>query len=217
MKLSICKIVVLGVGLSIVALSCKNSTESGSTAVPVFSETPVNIAGPYNAANQTYGDIKFIAPVIQPFGYNLGDHLYPAIEYYTIPGAPVRAVTKGVVDTIITNSVIDGGDFQIRVISLPGSAYTVIYDHILNYKVQQKSLVYPGDTIGEAGYPTTTTRRTSLQVNYVDGTNTRAYCPLNFGDTSFVQQHRGLIAQYNALNFQPPYDSICISGPIIPQ
>jgi len=161
--------------------------------------------------------IKFIAPVIQPFGYNLGDHLYPAIEYYTIPGAPVRAVTKGVVDTIITNSVIDGGDFQIRVISLPGSAYTVIYDHILNYKVQQKSLVYPGDTIGEAGYPTTTTRRTSLQVNYVDGTNTRAYCPLNFGDTSFVQQHRGLIAQYNALNFQPPYDSICISGPIIPQ
>jgi|GEM_PF-3421631 len=217
MKLPLGKAVVICVGIGILALSCKNSTESESTAVPVFSVTPVNMTGPYNAGDQTYSDIKFVAPVIQPFGYNLGDRLYPAIEYFTVADAPVRAVTKGVVDTIITNSVVDGGDYQIRVISLPGSAYTVIYDHVLSSRVLPKSLVNPGDTIGLAGYPSTLAHRTSLQVNYVSGTTIRAYCPLDFGDTSFVQQHRRLISQYNALNFQPRYDTICISGPINPQ
>lgn len=214
MKTPVGLIIISGVIL-LTVISCKNSTESESTAVPVFTATPVNITGPYNATNQTYGDIKFVTPVIQPFGVNLGDSLSPAIVYYTVPNAPVRGVTKGVVDTIIYNQ--DNGDYTIRVTCLPGSAYTVFYGHVVDVQVLKSSVVNPWDTIGQAGTWNSTTRRTCLQINYVNGNNTRAYCPLNFGDTSFVQQHRRLLVQYNALDFQPSYDTLCISGPISPQ
>ena len=214
MKTPVGLIIISGMIL-LAVISCKNSTESESTAVPVFTVTPISITGPYNETNQTYGDVKFVAPVIQPFGVNHGDSLSPTIEYYTVPNAPVRGVTKGVVDTIIYNQ--DNGDYTIRVICLPGSAYTVFYGHLVNVQVLKSSLVNPGDTIGQAGTWNSIMRRTYLQVNYVNGSNTRAYCPLNFGDTSFVQQHRRLLMQYNALGFQPSYDTLCISGPITPQ
>lgn len=200
----------------ILSASCSDEDNPATAVSPIFSVTPVDISGPYLAADSTYGDIKFVLPVIVPFGSSLsGDRLSPAIEYYTVPGAEVRAITAGVVTAILANPV-EEGDYEIQITSLPGSDYLVIYDHVLNVQVQESLPVDPGEILGEAGTWNETMRRTSLQVNIGQNADERSYCPLNYGDSVFVEQHRRLLQEYNSRILIPKYDSLCLSGPVGP-
>lgn len=195
---------------------CEDEQDPITAELPVFSVTPVDMTGPFDPTDSTFGDIKFIDPVLRPFGAVLNLHrLSPAIEYYTDTGAAVRAVCEGVVAAILGNP-ISQGDYEVHVTALPGSDYTIIYDHVLRVNVLKSELVYPGDTIGWAGTWTDKMRRTELQVNVGEGSDTRSYCPLNFGDSSFVALHRGLLQEYNNHGFTPSYDTLCISGPVQP-
>lgn len=197
-------------------MSCGEKNDPVTAVPPVFSATPVDIA--FDSADSSYGDIKFESPVLTPFGATVqGDTAYfsPYFEYYTVPDAPVLAVTHGVVDTIIDNP-FEEGDFEIRVVSLPGADYTVVYDHVVSLMVLDASLVYPGDTIGRAGTWNETTRRTQLMVTTGEGTDQRAYCPLNYGDSSFVARHQALLAEYNRRGFTPHYDTLCLRGSVRP-
>jgi hypothetical protein len=208
--------VLIGAFAALMMLSCINDKSVITSPPPVLSVTPFDLAGPYDAMNGVYGDIKFSPPVIVPFGTSLGGTLLsPAIQYYTVPNAPVRAVTAGIVDSIVAYT--DGsGDYQVRVVCTPGTDYEVIYDHVLDVAVLQASAVAAGDTIGRAGTWNGQMRRTALQVNAGQGNNTRAYCPLNYGDTSFVNQHRRLLDAYNSIVITPHLDTLCISGPVLP-
>jgi hypothetical protein len=197
-------------------ISCGEEDDPITAVPPVFSATPVDIA--YDPSDSSFGDIMFESPVLTPFGDTIqGDSLHYAayIEYYTVPDAPVRAVTRGVVDTIIENPP-EQGDYEVRVVSLPGANYTVVYDHVVNLLVLQSSPVNPGDTIGRAGTWDERMRRTQLTVTVGEGTDRRAYCPLNFGDSSFNEQHQSLLAEYNLRGFTPPYDSLCLLGSVRP-
>ncbi len=183
---------------------------------PIFSATPVDLSGPYNPADSTFGDIKMVEPVVIPFGAPLDQYrLSPAIEYYTRPEAPVLAVTRGLVE-IISSNLPEWNDYEIRVTSLPGSDYQVIYDHVIDLFVLENAVVEPGDTLGRAGSWTDKVSRTELQINYGEGSNERAYCPLAFGDSAFVAAHQKLIDEYNRLDFAPRYDSICVAGTVVP-
>jgi hypothetical protein len=184
---------------------------------PVLSETPVDISGPYDPSDSTYGDIKFISPVILPFGVALDAHrLSPAIEYFTVPGATVRAVTHGVIESIRENPV-EQGDYEIHITSLPGSDFLVVYDHVLSVAVIEGALVDPGDSLGVAGTWTDNMRRTELQINVTDDAgNNKSYCPLNYGDSSFVEQHIKLLREYNNRGFSPHYDTLCLTDMVIP-
>jgi hypothetical protein len=196
-------------------LSCKDKTSPEASVPPVFSVTPVAIA--FNPADSSFGDIMFDSgsPVITPFGALIPpDNVFrsTSMEYFTIPGAAVRAVTHGVVDTIIENP--DQADYEVRVASLPGAEYTVVYNHVVNLGILQASLVDPGDTIGEAGTWNQTTRRTQLMVTVGYGTDRRAYCPIRYGDSSFIARHQQLLAEYNRRNISPHYDSLCLQSVI---
>jgi len=197
-------------------ISCGGEDDPITAVPPVFSVTPVDIE--CDPAHSSCGDIMFVSPVLTPFGAVIqGDSAYFSsyFEYYTIPDAPVRAVTHGVVDTIIENP-LEQGDYEIRVVSLPGADYTVVYDHVVNLLVLQASLVDPGDTIGRAGTWNETMRRTQLLVTVGEGTDRRAYCPLNFGNSSFVEHHRALLSEYNRRGFTPRYDTLCLRGSVRP-
>lgn len=200
---------------SLSLLTCKDKENPETTVPPVFSVTPVDIA--YNPDDSSFGDIMFDSesPVLTPFGALIppGNVVQStAIEYFTIPGAIVRAVTHGVVDTIIENP--DQADYEVRIASLPGAQYTVVYNHVLDLWALQGSLVDPGDTIGQAGTWNETTRRTQLQVTIGNGPDRRAYCPLYYGDSSFIALHQQLLAEYNRRGIPPHYDSLCIQGVI---
>lgn len=196
-------------------VSCKDKESPEAAVPPVFSVTPVDIA--YNPDDSTFGDIMFDSgsPVLTPFGALIppGNVVQSAaIEYFTIPGARVRAVTHGVVDTIIENP--DQADYEVRVASLPGAQYTVVYNHVFDPWVLQGSLVDAGDTIGQAGTWNETTRRTQLLVTVGYGADRRAYCPLYYGDSSFIALHQQLLAEYNRRGIQPHYDSLCVQSVI---
>jgi len=205
--------------MGLVGQSCHDEKDPSNSIPPVFSVTPVDLSGAYDPSDSTLGDIKFIKPVIVPFGALLDQYrLSPAIEYYTRPEAPVRAVTAGLIEAVTANPP-EQGDYEIRITCLPGSDYTVIYDHLLDVIVQAGIRVAPGDTLGTAGTWLDKLRRTELQVNLGDGNNTRSYCPLNYGDSSFVEGHRRLFQEYIArivLLDLPAYDTLCLSGPVIP-
>jgi hypothetical protein len=199
--------------LSLSLFSCKDENSPESAVPPVFSVTPVDIA--YDPADSSFGDIMFGSgsPVLTPFGALIPPAnvvVSAAFEYFTIPGAIVRAVTHGVVDTIIENP--DQSDYEVRVASLPGAQFTVVYNHVYDLYVLQGSLVDPGDTIGQAGTWNETTRRTQLLVTLGYGADRRAYCPLNYGDSSFIALHRQLLAEYNRRGISPHYDSLCLQS-----
>lgn len=198
-------------------ISCSDEDDPRTAVPPVFSVTPVDIA--YDPGDSSFGDIMFVSPVLTPFGAVIqGDTTYfsPWFEYFTVPDAPVRAVTGGVVDTIIENPLEEGADFEVRVVSIPGADYTVVYDHLFSLRVLPGSAVDPGDTIGEAGTWNDTMRRTQLMITAGEGTDRRAYCPLNYGDSSFTEQHRALLSEYNRLGFSPRYDTLCLQGVVRP-
>lgn len=202
------------VSMIIIIVSCSGDEDNPITAqLPVFSATPVDIA--YDISDSTFGDMIFVTPVLTPFGASLGNERYSfGMEYFTVLNAPVRAVTEGIVDTIIENPIV--GDYEVRVVSIPGSDYLVIYDHVLNATVTPASLLMPGDTLGKAGTWNDSTSRTLLSIRTGEGTNERYYCPMSFGDSGFIEQHNALLREYNRLGFQPAYDSLCLRGVMTP-
>jgi hypothetical protein len=199
----------------IIILAC--SDDDPTTAVPpIFSVTPVDMSGTYTPADSSLGDIRFVAPVIIPFGVMVDqENRSYGLQYITRPGAPVRAVTAGVIDSIITNPP-PAGDYTVVVICTPGSDYTVYQDHILNLQVLAHTAVKPGDTLGEAGTWSDAYRRTAVRVAIGEGSGMRFHCPLDYGNVSFRDLHEALLSEYNRLGFSPAYDTLCTIGPVQP-
>lgn len=207
-------LIVLGISFP----SCSEEEDPITSTPPVFENTPVAIAGQYNEAMKTLGDISFseLSPVFRPFGTSVENNmLLQYIDYFTVPGAPVRAVTAGIISEIIANPV-EEGDFEIRVTAIPGSQYTIVYDHVQDIEVLDAMQIDPGDTLGIAGTWSNTVRRTSLGIFIGEGSDLRWYCPLNYGNSTFNEKHQLLINQYRSLGRTPTRDSLCITGPIDP-
>ena len=202
--------VLLAAALAFLALSCDDEKDPVTATPPVFSVTPVDIA--FNPADSSFGDIVFQAPVLIPFGAPLlpdFNRFSPSFEYFTVMNAPIRAVAGGVVSSITENPIEEGG-YEIRITCLPGSDYTVIYDHIIDVAVLEVSLVAPGDTLGFAGNWNDFMGHVELQVNTGDPGQERALCPLNFGDSAFKAQHGLLLDEYNRRDFSPKYVTLCM-------
>ncbi len=207
-------LILLLASIFVFCVSCSDDDDPTTAVLPVFSVTPVDIS--YNPADASYGNIIFEDPVLTPFGASIGnDQFLPGMEYFTIPGAPVRAVTAGIVDAIIENPI--EGDYQIRVVATPGSDYMIIYDHVNEVNVLQISQVMPGDTLGEAGNWNDTIRRFILSISLGEGANERFYCPINYGDSAFVAQHNELLQAYNTWSPDGDYDSFCLREFVIHQ
>jgi len=206
--------ILLLIGLQL-CISCGDDGNDPATSQPpVFSVTPVDIA--YNPADSTWGDIVFAAPVLIPFGASLGNDQYsPGFQYFATLGSQVRAVTAGIVDTVIENLDYPG-EYEIRVVSLPGSEYMVLYKHVDDPTVSEAMTVQPGDTLGGVGGWNASMGRAMIQVTTGEGVNERSYCPLNFGDSAFVSRHQALLQEYNRRGFDPQYDTLCLMGVMTP-
>ncbi len=201
------------IGICLLAvIGCADEDDPITSTPPVLSYTPVNIEGPYNASDSTFGDIFFKAesPVMRPFGHLIALSTYTRqIEYYTTMDAPVIACVNGIVDEVIENPFIEG-DYEIRVVFIPGSDYTVIYDHVNDVLIQEDLAITAGDTLGTAGNFSDNVSKVSLSIITGTGSDERWYCPLTFGDDEFVQAHETLVDAYNDRGRTPRYDSLCV-------
>lgn len=212
------KMILLLVSSVLVALAvtaCDDDEDPTTAIPPVLSATPVDMV--FDPADSSCGDIKFESPVLIPFGAPIlpENRPLPAIEYFTIPGAPVRAVTTGIVDTIVESATVPG-EYTIVITSLPGTEYQVIYQHVITIDVLAGTRVAPGDTLGEAGVWSDGMRYTALQVTLGEAGNLRSYCPLSFGDSAFVERHDRLLQEYARRGFTPAYDSFCLLDVVSP-
>ncbi len=210
--LIICTLLVI----ILLVTSCSDDDDPAVNIPPILSVTPIDISGPYFPSDSSYGDMKFIFPVLTPFGLQLEQFQYsPGFEYFTKIDAPVRVVTRGIIEAIVANPQLEG-DWEVHVTSLPGANYTIIYDHVLNVNFLEGTPVEAGETLGTAGFWNDDMGRTVLQVNLYSDNQTRALCPLEFGDSTFLAQHKQLLSEYNARFPNATYDTLCLTGPIIP-
>ncbi len=188
--------------------------EKPDATPPVLSVTPVDISGPYDPGNGTYGDINFNSTALICFGDKLGpDRFSPAIEYYTITNAIVRASTAGIVTWIFKNDGLS--DYEIHIALSKNSLWLIIYDHILEPVISVNDQVKAGDILGKAGEWSASVRRTELQINYT-GDKELSYCPLNFGTSDFIQKHENLLQELHNHSKVTHCSSVCVQDTVIP-
>lgn len=191
---------------------CSDDDDPESSTPPVLTQTPVNISGPFDAQDETFGDVSFASssPVLRPFGILIAASTYSRrLDYYTTVEAPVVAASNGIVSAVFENP-FEEGDFEVHVTSIPGSDFTIIYDHVNRVLIQEDLAVVAGDTIGTAGNFSETVGRFSLQISTGAGVDQRWHCPLTYGDDAFIEAHELLLDEYQSRGLTPRYDSLCV-------
>ncbi len=213
-------IVVLQSALLALALSCSNSVDNDDNerTPPVLSVTPISLAGPYDAAQKSYGDITFrYDRALIPFGAPLtSETLNCTFEYYTTADANVRASCSGEIVYMFKNEGVD--DWEIHIKSSAAAKWDVQHDHVSNPLVRQGGRVHAGDVLGGTGKwnESLGIGRTELSVTFSEGPGKdMSYCPLKYGTTEFVRRHEELLAASNAHGFAP-YTTLCLAETVKP-
>jgi hypothetical protein len=206
------KLVIIPFIFLILLFSLIQCTEPPDTAPPEFSVTPV-IMEDFDAGTNRCGDVKDVIP----FGGELDPtRKSPAIEYYTVADAVVRAASPGVVIEIFQNPGLT--DYEIMVKPTEDSVWLIIYDHVLDVTISVGDNVEAGTILGKAGEWSADTRRTELQINNYEGTEV-SLCPLQFGTDNFNQKHIQLFQDVYNNDLDPDYltsGDVCLEETVIP-
>ena len=141
---------------------------------PVLSELPLDLTKVY---------------AVIAFGAELPEVHNPTFEYYTLTSdVKIKAVCSGTIIRITFNERFQ--DYSIALLPKPNSAWTIIYDHLLNCPANVGDAIVAGAEIGSIG----TGNRVELQVNkVVTGSSEISVCPLMVAGPSFIIAHNELL------------------------
>ncbi len=154
----------------LILFACKKD-EKPDVTPPVLSVTPVDIS--------TVTSIIAFGADLTPAQKN------PAFEYRVNNSTvEVRSVCKGYVERIMLNDNFP--DYEVWIKMSSNSIWTIIYDHVLNLNISENDNVNPGDVLGIVG----TGNRTELQINKIINNEELSFCPFDFGNSEFIQQHK---------------------------
>ncbi|PKP38793.1 MAG: hypothetical protein CVT97_00205 [Bacteroidetes bacterium HGW-Bacteroidetes-14] len=150
------------------------SNEKLDQSQPLLSELPMDLT-------------KVIAVIA--FGADMPEVYNPTFEYYTTTSdVRIRAVCSGTVIRKTFNERFQ--DYSIVLLPKPNSAWTIIYDHILNCPAKVGDAIVAGAEIGSIG----TGNRIELQVNkVVTGSSEISVCPLMVAGPAFIIAHNELL------------------------
>lgn len=150
------------------------SNEKLDQSQPLLSELPMDLT-------------KVIAVIA--FGADMPEVYNPTFEYYTTTSdVKIRAVCSGTVIRKTFNERFQ--DYSIVLLPKPNSAWTIIYDHILNCPAKVGDAIVAGAEIGSIG----TGNRIELQVNkVVTGSSEISVCPLMVAGPAFIIAHNELL------------------------
>jgi hypothetical protein len=157
--------------LTATVFCCNRDDNTPDETPPVLSVPPV--------------DISTVTSIIA-FGSDLSvTQKNPAFEYYVnTSNGLVSSVCPGYVENIMLNDNFP--DYEVWIKPSASSAWTIIYDHVLNVSVSDNENVSPGDILGTVGVG----NRTELQINKIVNNSELSYCPFDFGTNDFIQLHR---------------------------
>lgn len=151
-------------------LACQKEDNQTDDTPPILTVVPVNLA--YLQNHIAFGEV--LSSMVKS----------PAIEYIMdVADAPVSASASGTVVAVVKNEGYS--DYEIRIKPSKNSAWTLIYDHVLDPQISVGQSLSAGDLLGTAGEG----NRTELQINKNNKGSETSYCPLDFGSDSFVQNH----------------------------
>lgn len=150
------------------------SNEKLDQSQPLLSELPM--------------DLTKVISVIA-FGADMPEVHNPTFEYYTTTSdVKIRAVCSGTVIRKTFNERFQ--DYSIVLLPKPNSAWTIIYDHILNCPAKVGDAIVAGAEMGSIG----TGNRIELQVNkVVTGSSEISVCPLMVAGPAFIIAHNELL------------------------
>lgn len=165
------------------------SNESLDQSQPLLSELPMDLT-------------KVIAVI--PFGAELPEVHNPTFEYYaSTSDVRIKAVCSGTIIRKTFNERFQ--DYSIVLAPKPNSAWTIIYDHILDCPAKVGDVITAGAEIGSIG----TGNRIELQVNkVVTGPSEISVCPLMVAGPAFIIAHNELLQRL--LQGQPYSFDWCI-------
>ncbi|MCB0278679.1 MAG: peptidoglycan DD-metalloendopeptidase family protein [Calditrichaeota bacterium] len=155
--------------------SCADETEMDQTP-PVLSVAPVDMDS---------------VTLVLVFGQELENgKLNPTFEYQVNSSElSVVSASRGIVDRVNSNynSENEFTDYEVWIKASHNSAWTIVYDHLLNLTVSVGNTVNPGDTLGTVGFGD----RTELQIDKYDKYNRPTqYCPFDFATDAFIEAHQ---------------------------
>ena len=90
--------------------------------------------------------------------------------------ALISAIAEGQVTGLVYQEESDDNEFSIQ--SLNDPSYTVVYDHLVNLKIQTGDRIQPGDPLGNPRPWTSEVGGLEIMVNNLD--TKLSYCPLSF-------------------------------------
>jgi len=185
---------------------------------PIFAVAPVDIT--YQPGSGRYGQIDPDSPMMLPFGARLETGvLSPAIEYFTVLGADVRASADGVVVGVNRNPAPQT-DFEIHIKPFPQSRYLFVYDHILDPAITQDEEITAGTILGKIGDWDHDTGRIELQINVArEDRSELAFCPTQFGNAAFNSQNEALLRAANVRRVdagRDPWPAVCLVETVVP-
>jgi hypothetical protein len=146
-----------------------------------------------------------------PFGAALPGSGVPNPAYEFVlsgTGHDVLAATAGVVSQIGPN---DQGDSELHV-TVPGTNYLVIYDHVLNVSVAVGQSLTPGVVLGKTGIWSPTQSRIELQINRAD----LSVCPRDLGTSDFNAAHAAALAAADRTQQNAAWTDVCLASTVQP-
>jgi hypothetical protein len=100
----------------------------------------------------------------------------PTMDFIIRTEAFVFAIAEGEVTRLVFQEETDDYEFSIQ--SLNDPSYTVVYDHVVNLKIQTGDRIQAGDTLGNPRPWTSEVGGLEIMVNNQD--TKLSYCPLSF-------------------------------------
>ena len=166
---------------------CDKSTEkSESQKIPfVIENLGVNFA-PWNRDTNEAGDFYFTNNFIKIFGefgcqtrdpdWNIKE--LPHFSYILKNNATIVSISEGEVVRIYYQEESADYDFSIR--SLNDPAFDIVYDHLINLRIQLGDIVQPGDTLGNPAPLSSNLGSAEIMINNLD--TKLSYCPFCYFD-----------------------------------
>ena len=185
-----------------VSFNCKKQTDTPEPQEDPFTIENLGVTfGAWDKQTNQAGDFDFSSAsqfikIFSEFGSQTKDPQgqikeLPTMDFIIRHDALISAIAEGQVTGLVYQEESD--DYEFSVQSLNDPSYTVVYDHLVNLKIQNGDLIEPGDPLGNPRPWTTGVGALEIMVNNLD--TKQSVCPLGCMNEETLEIYSRQISQ----------------------